>query len=272
MKNILCPTDFSTASIDAIAYAAKFSQVTHSELTLLNVQSLFDITPVEFLTGKEFTMKATRERLEDQCKEVSKVYKIICTPMVEPTYNKLSTIIQEKSRDFDLIVMGSNGADDLYQFFFGSNAYNALAKSRTPLLLVPEGFLYNEIKDVLFAYDYLRERKLPLRHLLPFVRATHSDLTVLQVMEEARSKEADDDLRELQFILQTKANGFPLNFETVRSSEVARSIDAFILDRQPDVLALCSQGRSFLEGLFHKSVIKDISVVCSYPVLVFPEE
>lgn len=272
MKNILCPTDFSTASVDAISYAAKLAQVTHSELTLLNVQSLYEITPVELLTGKEFTMKATRERLEDQCKEVSKVYKLICTPLVEPTYNKLSTVIRERSNDFDLIVMGSNGADDLYQFFFGTNTYNTLAKSKTPLLLVPEGFLYNEIRNVFFAYDYLRERKLPLQHLLTFVRATRSDLTILQVMEEARSKEADDDLRELQFILETQADGFPLKFETVRSSEVARSIDAFILDKQPDVLALCSHGRSFVESLFHKSVIKDISAVCSYPVFVFPEE
>lgn len=271
MKNILCPTDFSTASGDAIAYAAKLAQATHGELTLLNVQSLYEITPVELLTGKEFTMKATRERLEDQCKEVSKVYKIVCTPVVEPTYNKLSTVIRDRSDDFDLIVMGSNGPDDLYQFFFGTNTYNTLTKSRTPLLIIPEGFLFNQIRNVLFAYDYLRERKLPLRHLLAFVRAMHADLTILQVMEEARSKEADDDLHELQFILQTQADGFPLKFETIRSSEVAGSIDAYIRNKKPDVLALCSQGRSFVETLFHKSVIKRISAVCSYPVFVFPE-
>ncbi|MGC1241517.1 MAG: universal stress protein [Chryseosolibacter sp.] len=270
MKKILCPTDFSATSYNAITYAAKLAQVTNCDLTLLNVQSMFDFTPVEFITGKEFTLKATAERLQAQCKEVSNVFRIACSAIVEPTYNKLSTVISEKSAPYDLLVMGSNGPDDLYQFFLGTNTYHALAKTKTPVLLVPEGALYSDIKKMVYAFNYLRERKLPIEPLLEFAKSINCELTILQVMEEAYSKEAEEELRELQFILKTRLDGSPaINFDTIRSTEVARSINDYILKHQPDALALCSTHRNVIENLFHKSIIKNISAVCSYPVFVF---
>ena len=271
MKKILCPTDFSEPARNAIRYAAKLAQVTTSKLTLLNVQSMFDIIPVEILTGNTMTLKATAERLEEECDEVGRTFKITCHAEVTPTYHKLSTVIGEKAADYDLLVLGSNGPDDLYQFFLGSNAYNAMVNSKTPVLIIPDGFFYSEIRKVIYAFDYLRERKLPLGPVLEFTQALKADLTVLQVMEEAQSKEADQDLKDLQFILEAKAGGYPLKFETVRSSEIYQGINSFILRSEPDVLALCSRNRNFIESLFHKSVIKKISAICSYPVFVFSE-
>ncbi|HEY9489759.1 MAG TPA: universal stress protein [Chryseosolibacter sp.] len=272
MKKILCPTDFSPTSNNAIHYAAKLAQVTNSHLTLLNVHSLLDITPLESVKDLESTLRSTADRLDNQCSEISKTFNISCSAGVEPSHRSLSTVIQEKSIQFDLILMGSNGADNLRQFFLGSNTYNALTKSKTPVLIIPEGFLYSRIKRIVYAFDYLRARKLPLKPLIDLARKLDSDVTVLQVMEEAYSKVAENDLKELQFILQAReAKGFPLTYETIRSSEVAKSIDSFILKYEPDVLALCSQQRNFIENIFHNSVIKTISAICSYPVFVFHE-
>lgn len=272
MKKILCPTDFSSTSYNAITFAAKLAQITKAELTLLNVQSLFDFTPTEFVTGKQFTLKATAERLTSQCRELGSVFRIPCNAEVEPTYHKLSSVIRDKAHLHDLVVMGSNGAEDLYQFFLGTNTYNALVKTRTPVLLIPEGVLYSGITQILYAFDYLRQRKLPIQPLLQFAKALQAEITVLQVMEEAYSKEAEDELKELQFILEKEHDGsIPIKYETIRSSEVSRSIDSYAVNHQPDAVALCSTHRNFIESLFHKSVIKDISMVSSYPVFVFHE-
>lgn len=66
MKKILCPTDFSEPAHNAIAYAAKLAQATNCELTLLNVQSMFDFTPMEIIRGKEVTVAGMAEQLETQ--------------------------------------------------------------------------------------------------------------------------------------------------------------------------------------------------------------
>lgn len=272
MKKILCPTDFSDTAQNAVAYAAKLAQAMHADLTLLNVQSVFDFTPVEVVRGKDITLAGAAERLEAESRQISKAFKIGCYAEVLSSASRLSTVIHDKAKGHDLIVMGSDGADDLYQFFSGSNTYNAIAKSEIPVLLVPSGYTYTEIKTIVYAFDYLRERNLPLTRLVPITKALKSELVILQVMEEAYSKEAEDDLRELQFIIRT-LYGDDLNFryDTIRSSEVPQSINSYILRNQPDALALCSVHRNLIERVFHKSIIKNITAYCSYPVFVFHE-
>jgi nucleotide-binding universal stress UspA family protein len=200
MKKILCPTDFSESAQTAISYAAKLAKATGCTLTLLHVKSVFDLSFAEHRDSKHISTVQVTEELESQSKEVSKTFKISCYAEVVSKIGRLSSVIKDEAKGFDLIVMGSNGADDLYQFFGGSNTYNAIVESNTPVLLIPEGYTYCEITTMVYAYDYLRERNLPLQHLAPFVKAVHCKLTVLQIMEEAFSKDADDDLKELQFI------------------------------------------------------------------------
>jgi nucleotide-binding universal stress UspA family protein len=271
MKRILCPTDFSPASLNGINYAASLARDTGSELALLNVQPLSEAAPAEFVAEAESSIKAAKGRLEVICAEVSATFGIRCTAGVEPTYDKPTTVISEKSQESDLLIMGSNGADDLYQFFFGSNTYNALVKAKTPALIIPEGQEYTAIRTIVYAFDYLSEGKLPIGPLEDFARTLKASVTVLQVMEEAISEVVDQDLKDMQLIVQSKTPDFPLNFETIRSSDVPKSIDSFVVRSKPDALALCSQSRNFIENMFHRSVIKNISAICSYPVYVFPE-
>jgi nucleotide-binding universal stress UspA family protein len=270
MKKILCPTDFSGAANNAIAYAGKLAHATNSELTLLNVQSLFDYSPIEVVSAEHSPATFVKRNLESQCDEVIRTFKIVCNAEVETGFSRLSSVIREKAQDFDLIVMGTDGADDLYEFFSGSNTYRAIEKTKTPVLVIPSGCIYSEIKSMVYSFDYLRERNLPLARLVPFVKALKCELTILEVMEEAYSKDAEEDLRELQFILKTMYSGdIDYEFDTIRSSDVASSINSYILRNQPDVLALCSVHRNIIGKLFHKSIIKNISAVCSYPVYVF---
>jgi nucleotide-binding universal stress UspA family protein len=270
MKKILCPTDFSTTALNAIAYAAKLAKATGCTLTLLHVQSVFNFSFAPMTDEPPSPDIQVAEQLDAQSKEISKTFKISCYAEVVSKFSKLSNVINDAGREYDLIVMGSNGADDLYQFFSGSNTYNAIVKSNTPVLLVPENYTYCEIKTMVYAYDYLSARNLPIVHLAPFVKAVNCKLTVLQVMEEAFSQEAEDDLRELQFIFKTyKVEDIDSEYVTIKSSAIPQGINSYIVRNQPDVLALCSVHKNLLENIFHKSSIKSITAMTDYPVFVF---
>src|SRR5687768_4757067 len=123
MKKILCPTDFSYAAHCAIAYAAKLAHATNSELTLLHIHSVFDLDPVDIITGNQTVIGKIAERLEAQTTQVGKAFRINCNAEVEGSVSRLSSVIREKGKNYDLIVMGSDGCGDLYQFFAGSNTY-----------------------------------------------------------------------------------------------------------------------------------------------------
>lgn len=270
MKKILCPTDFSETAQNAIAYAAKLTQALHGELILLNVQSLFDVTPIELIQGKSKSVLSAAAWLEEESQQISRMFKISCTATVEPSVRRLSTIIHDKAIPCDLIVMGTDGPDDLYKFFGGSNTYNAIERSETPVLMIPAGYVYCEIKSIVYAFDYLQEHDLALARVIPLVKALPCDLTILQVLEEAYSRVVENDLKDLQSIIRHHyGDDLKFNFDTLRSKDIAASINSYVLQNKPDALALCTVHRNLLQRLFHKSVIKSLTAYASYPVFVF---
>ncbi len=129
MKKILCPTDFSEASLNAIGYAAKFAQQCDSELVLFNIQSIFSLPPGELLTKDPPTVEKARHTLEAQALEVTTAFNVSCYGEVQVSDDTLSSVISNRSEEFDLIIMGTNGPEDLYQFFFGKNTIKGLLVS-----------------------------------------------------------------------------------------------------------------------------------------------
>ena len=267
MKKILCPIDFSDIAQNAIAYAAKLSKATGATLKLLNVQP----NPV-FANAAEnaLVLEAVTGRLEELGSDVRRFLKISCETEVIQSGGLLSDVIVESADNFDLIVMGTHGVENLLEFLRGSNTYHAIRKSEIPVLLVPEGYVYSEIKSTVYAYNYLAKRTLPLTQLIPWIRSLKCQLTVLQVNEEAISEDVNDEMKELQFIFNEHLKGedISIQFDSTHSSEIAPAIHSYIHRSESDLLVLCTTQRNFIEAMFHKSVIKIITEIANYPVMV----
>ena len=271
MKKIICPTDFSASANNAIAYAAKLAKQVHAELTLLNVQSLFDHTPAEAIWGEELNVEAATAQLEAQCREVTSVFKIPCYSEVITSIASISKAIGDKAARYDLIVMGTSGPADVFEFFSGTNTYHVIRKSSTPLLLIPEICGYTDITKVVYAFDYWRKSDLPIQQLIGFTKPVNSSLTVLQIMEESVSRDAEKELVSFQHVVRDLYPNEPLDFDILHTDNLINAIHQYIVKNEVDVLALCAEDYGFLEALFHKSVIKAFSVIAEYPVFVFHE-
>lgn len=270
MKKILCPTDFSEIALNATAYAAKLAQVTNAELVLFHVQSLFEVTPVDLLRGQSESLALVRSQLEAQSKQIAKAFKISCYGEVQLAGAPFSTVVSRTASEFDMIVMGSNGEDDLYQFITGSNTYNIIQKANVPVLLIPWDCDYREVNTIVYAYDYLRDGKLPIAQLLGWIKNLHAELNVLEVLEESTSKVIDKELRGLQQVIKNQLpDNLNLTFDTLHAADVVDAINSYVLQKDADILALCTHHYSIIERVFHKSVIKAITTMARYPVLVF---
>jgi len=268
MKKILCPVDFSQSSQNAIAYAAKLSKATGSMLTLLNIQPS---NPSAINAEKSELLEGIKKRLEELGRDVQQFFKISCLTEVVLSGSLLSEAIAQQASGFSMIVMGTHGVESIIEFLKGSNTYHAIRKTSIPLILIPTDCIYSEIKSVVYAYDYLAERNLPLKQLLPWIKSLQCSLTVLQVNEEGVSQDVDEEMRELQFIITEKWKDeiIDVHFESIRSTEIAPSINSYILRSGGDILALCTHHRNFAQQMFHTSITKVISEIASYPVLVF---
>jgi nucleotide-binding universal stress UspA family protein len=270
MKKVLCPTDFSDTADQAIAYAAALCKEVGAELTLLNVQSVFSLPTEEVIKGKYLATKEARVKLDEQSYQVMGVFKISCLSEVLASNSSLSDIITQRGKDFDLIVMGTNGADDYYEFFFGSRSYQVAKESSVPVLLIPVGCGYQDISNIVFAFDYEHEQEFPMKQLVNFTNLLKAKITIVQVKEHYK-REAEVNSKQIEERTKMLYNLSDIEFDTIYSDDVSSSIHDYVLKSKADALALCSIQHSIIESIFHKSVIKQLSSTVNYPIFVFHE-
>jgi nucleotide-binding universal stress UspA family protein len=272
MIKILCPTDFSDAADNAIAYAAALSKKTGAELTLFNVQSMMSLPVVEIFNDKVLTAQPIVEKLEAQSHQVMDVFNITCLTNVQPENGLLVDIIAKRSKDFDLLIMGTNGADDYGDYFFGSHSYQVAIESLIPVLLIPSACSYKEIATMVYAYDYdydyEHEQQLPMVQLSKWVEFLKAKITVLKVKSHY-SREVEVSSQEIEERI-VNSNGLPdVKFDTVYEDDAFRGVQSYFVKNEYDALALCSIQHSFITNIFHKSLIQELSSGGNYPLFIF---
>jgi nucleotide-binding universal stress UspA family protein len=260
MKRILFPTDFSKSASNALTYASQYVKKNNAELVLYNA---YGVLQPHYLEDRI-------DRIEDLAEEVSNKYEINCRAIAEPTFGDLSKYINSTAESYDLVLMGTEGTKNDLQSLMGSNAYNTTLKAEVPFLIIPYGYKRTTIDKVVYAYDYAKENRLPMQQLFPFLESLdNKSITVLRVIE----KDIDSNLKIVTdpsaTPLQHINEGVELKFESVYSSTIAGAIHQYMVNLISTALCLCTQRRGVFEHLFHKSVIKEISAIASYPIFVF---
>jgi nucleotide-binding universal stress UspA family protein len=271
MKRILCPTDFTKTADNAIVYAAKLAHTINAGITLINVQVLTELTLEQAAWGREMNIQAATTRLEELSEEVTKVFKVPCGFEVESSNFELSKVVGSRALGYDLIVMGTQGTHSLANFFWGTHTYQVIRDTFVPVLLVPEETGYSEIKHIAYAFDYKSFNQLPMGQVIKLGRSLGSEITVLQAVEGTYSHAVEEELKHIQqqvkdFYSESESI---IHFETIYTDELAIGINSYMVRNKPDLLALCAVHHSFIQRMFHKSLIKTISGIASYPVFVF---
>lgn len=266
---ILCPTDLSDEANNAVGYAAKLAQKTGSTLTLLNVQVLAELTAVEAVYGEEANVKNAEEILERQSREISILFKIDCRSSVRSSLVSLVSTIKKEAVNYDLVVMGTDGPDTFLETISGSKTYQLASESELPVLIIPDGVGFSEIKKVLFAFDYRKNKKVPMKQVLMFAQANNAEITMLQIIEEKWSRKIENELQAAQVeISDNWPHASALKFETVYADNHDKSLKHYAESLDADVVVIGDHHRNLRERIFKKSKVRDIVTGASYPLLL----
>lgn len=269
MKKIICPTDFSPAAVNAIEYAVKLAQVLKTEIEILHVQILSTTNPMPPLMASQNILTVSG-KLQKICTEINQTFHVICNYKIEVTYSKLEKIINEKSAKNNLIVMGTNGTDNLFQFLFGTNTFHVIRKSKCPVLMIPEKVKYKEFKKIVFAWDYSRDNSASFIQLKEFLGTYSPEIVFLHVSKEKIEigdeifKAVKDDLVSH---LGEEENLTYKQIYLESPDTIARKIDDFMADSKSDLLAVTFFDRGILENIFHGNIVKGLSESADYPLL-----
>lgn len=270
MQAILCPTDFSETANNGIEYAAQLAKLLNRHLLLTYVRP--SIWP-EAIQLEHEVLVSTRnisELLYQTCREMQLKHNVTSLFHLEVTTNTLEQAIAARSSQCDLIVMGTNGAENYYQQVFGSNTFQVIEKAKCPVLMVPAGCSFKPIRSVTYAYSAETNPIFLIDQLKQLVMPLGIKVHVLHVVEDRPSKKSDHQIAILRGAIEARfpaGSNWSADFQY--AEDVPQTLHHYMKTHDSELLALSFHHKSLMENLLTDDVVKRVSMIAEYPVFIF---
>ncbi|MBN1999501.1 universal stress protein [candidate division KSB1 bacterium] len=141
ISNILCPTDFSDFSLQALKFASDLAQIFSAKLYIVNVVTPLPVleTPVNVGFDPNRFQKEMQIHAQKTIKNFSKkfVHPDVTTETIVAIGSEVDEILNVgKEKQVDLLVLATHGKSGIERLFFGSVAEKIIRHSTFPVLTI----------------------------------------------------------------------------------------------------------------------------------------
>lgn len=262
---ILVPTDLSENAKNALDFAIGYAKLQGASITLLYIYyAVYDYAyrAEELMSAIESdAKKALQKEIEAKGDEVSIDYKII--------QGTIPTAINDTvlSGDYDLIIMGTQGASGIKKVLIGSNTANTIKESEVPVLAIPSGASFDQVQSITVAVELSNEDELLLAKVSGLTENLNLPYTILHVENK------EDFNREISFkgLKAYLSETFPddeFGFVKIQSPEFDKGAEEYLTSQSNTLFVMLSKNRNFFEALFTKSNSVKFAYHTHVPLLV----
>ncbi|APZ45283.1 universal stress protein UspA [Polaribacter reichenbachii] len=275
MKKIIVPVDFSSHSEHALKAAALLSKKTDVVIYALHMLDLQEISlsqSPEFSQEKAvFFLKMAEKKFKDFLQK-DFLNEVNVVPVVK--HYKVFSEINEIAKEInaDLIIMGSQGATGLKEFFTGSNTEKVIRHSEVPVLVIKNELNDVDFTNIVFATDF-SEESIPaykkMLKTLEFLDAKKHLLYVNLPNENFKTTPEMDALAN-NFLMKAEGNIDRLiNVNYFSAKSIEEGILSYSNAAGADLITLITHGRTGLAHLFSGSISEDVSNHANLPIMTF---
>lgn len=276
---ILVATDFSNQAYNALFYATNLLKSKSCTFYILHVyqKSSTPLIKKKQPHGKTDGLGLLKKESEE--KLLSTFHKIhldqnnelheFQTLSIEGSFDEIIARTIENLK-IDLLVMGNKGSTGVKEIFMGSNTIKAIRNlQECPLLAVPKEMEFELPKEIAFFTDLKKVCNLKtLEPFLELVKILNASVHILHVNEEdilSPLQTSNKKLLEICF----KEEDYSYT-EIFKFSDVAQVVDGFVKNRKIDMFSLVYMKKGFIDRLFERPTILDLSIYADVPFLILP--
>lgn len=270
---ILCPTDFSECSLNAIEYAAKLGEFYKADLFLFHVLNKKDYEKLSPMDSKGFYQEefikekltnlqeaVQKESLKNGLKSCNISYK---NGKIVPT-----TLEESKRINANLIVMGTEGTNDLRKHIIGSKTSKLVAETDKDVFVVPRKVFFKKPRKMVYASDYLEEDKIAIQKVIEMASFFDSEIDIVHV---SNTHKAIDKSLHQEMIAEIKPFVKYDKVSYVLKSyrdDLALGLENYLQTSKGDVLVTLSKKKSFFDQIFTKNLSKKMAYFINKPLWV----
>ncbi len=266
MKRILVPVDFSSTAENALNYAIEFAATVGGKLTLLHTYEVVNSTGAFMSVESYIKSDAARQVLSFAKKVEQKLGSSnVDTKIIKGDFLSVTTNLS-KQLDYDLLIMGTEGANNLLENLLGTHTSEVVSKIDRTIIVVPDEFEYRPIKNIVLAADQHNVVLTTiLKPLLEVAKAYDAMVRVYHI--DTGEEDTGIDVK-IESGLDQVNHSF--HYE-LNGGDLSENIDQFVEDYQAELLCLIRRNRSFWEQLFHSSTTRKEVLHSTTPLLILKD-
>lgn len=269
MKKIVCLVDYSRAYDNVIRYAAQLAHDTSSKLILSTLQPRQELHKMMAVVDGDDDFASDVSQLSETCDRVRGVWKVPCD--YHEFVGDEKQVLDFLETDIELIVAGiESSLNETPEKLFSEVHLKIMKHSHVPVLLVPDYYQYHKFNRILYAFDYVHEEHPPVEKLGLLAEWLNTDVRVLSVVQKKYSPEEEEkiDLKHGEILTNWKSNQ-EISFDYIYYTDVTRCLEHYLeLWKADDIIIFSLAHPSLTERLFHKSVIRQMTLSSNHPIMI----
>lgn len=268
MKKILFPTDFSQSAFHAYKFALSWAKDLGASVTTLHVfmpsiaqpfiLEPFSLEMAEMKTFDDY--KSAAQKMHDMALN-SDLESVEVSHLMEQGF-PIETIVRvAKEEEFDMIIMGTDGATGLAEIILGSTASQVIEKAHCPVLVVPKEAEFRAINNVLMPADFFTIKPQLLEKVSSMSVIMNAQITCLHI------NNSNNPL--LNKRMEDLKSEYPkINFVYTNTSYVIDGILEYADKHEEiDLIFMVTEKYSILKNIFQLSYTKKTAIHTKIPVL-----
>lgn len=251
-------------------YAGNLAKELHTRITLCFIQLSIWPEATQLAAETAESREALNDRLRQLAVHLQDEFGIPVDYRYLVSLDAVEQVIADLAGQYQLVVMGTNGLANYYKHVMGSRTFGVIARTRCPVLVIPEGVSYQPISRIVYAYDPETNPIFLIDQLKRLAAELHLEVTVLHVSPHKPAPETEHQVELLRLAIQARQpSSLVFHFAHRFGNDISDTLHQFMMEQPGSLLAMSFHRHTFMEQLFRKDVIAGVSSLASYPVYVF---
>ena len=272
---ILVPVDFSPCSENALNYAFFMADKIDATIEILHV-AIFDTPPLDYpsftVVATDEKIKMARTKMNETTERVRK--RLEFSPDIETDIEigiPDTKIVEVASRDdVDLIIMGTQGENSMWDKFLGSTTADVLKYSSCPVLVIPEKAKFREEMVIGYATDFSAADPFEIWKASKLLQPIQSEVIVVHLND--KKEYLEEEIAEMETYFSENAPAIDISFHCIFTENMVDDLNVFIDKYNISTMVMFKPKRTFFERLFHKSFTKTMAMKTEVPLLILNEK
>lgn len=282
MNKILIPVDFSEDSLTAIQYACQLisQNERRQEVDLIHV---FTHHSNSYVNRQAYPIEDPQVKISE--KDMERLLTNLHREYPDVKFNSIfkeGNLFEEISKvtagfDYDVVIMGTKGSSGLEAIFLGSNTYDVILNTKTPVLGIPQNTKRLKKDRVGLLCNFKEGEIEVLQHAVKLIGNDFELVLIYVNKDDRRISDIDAQFRSWieEIIDRTGIQNISYTIKPQvlynRAAEnVSHAISNVLIDEQIDFLLITRSRKSIFRRLVEENIVRKMAYNMSIPTLFAP--